>query len=74
MELYRKISDKGYNFEVYIPSNEKDPLEFQLRALKEGKLVKEVKILMCHEPLFGVDASDLANLEKETDELIKSLP
>ena len=73
MELYGKFNEKGYDFEAYWPSSDRDRHEWILRAYKDGSLVKEVTEPIFHPTLFGVDVDDAANLERITDELIKEL-
>ena len=74
MKLYGSFEEKGYQVEAYIPSSSSEPMQFHLKALKDGKLVKEMKIPLNHEPIFGVDTEDHQNLEAKTEELMQSLP
>ncbi len=74
MELYGKFQEKGYDIEAYIPLKSSESMEFQVRALKDGEIVRELKIPLNHEHIFGVDIEDHQNLEKKTGELLSSLP
>ncbi len=74
MQLYGKFEEKGYEIEAYMPSNKEEPLEFVIKAYKDKKLVKEMNVPMVYYPIFGVDGSDLAELENKTEELLKLLP
>ncbi len=74
MNLYGRFEENGYRIEAFIPDNADEPLEWTIKAYKENGLVKEIKVPMIHEPIFGVDVDDLRTLEDETDELMKSLP
>lgn len=74
MELYGSFKERGYKIEAYMPSSSKDPLEWLVKAYKNNKLVKEIRIPIFYEPLFGVDVDDARTLEEKTDELLKSLP
>jgi hypothetical protein len=74
MELYGKFQEKGYDIEAYIPSKSNESMEFKVRALKDGKVVRELKIPLNHTPIFGIDVEDHQNLEIKTEELLSSLP
>lgn len=73
MELYGSFEERGYKVEAYMPSSPKEPLEWLVKAYKKGKLVKEIRIPMFYEPIFGVDVDDAKTLEEKTDELLKLL-
>lgn len=74
MKLCGSFEEKGYKIEAYIPTRDIEPQEFLVRAYKEEKLIKEIKIPMMHEPRFGVDVEDKRRLEDKTEELLEELP
>ncbi len=74
MRLYGCIEEKGYVIEAYLPNKEEEPYQFYLKAMKDGKLVKEISFPIFYPIRFGVDMEDLSTLEQKTEELLKELP
>ncbi|MBN1376701.1 hypothetical protein JW949_00005, partial [Candidatus Woesearchaeota archaeon] len=58
---------------VYEPSGSNDPTECQIRALKDGEVIKETKMPLNFQTAYGMDYLDNIELNKKIDELIKSL-
>ena len=73
-QFYADFEERGYKLEAYMRPTDQDGSEWYVRALKDGKLVKDVTIPMMYVPRFGVDLQDKLTLEEKTEELLKSLP
>jgi len=74
MKLQGEFEEKVYKIQAYMPTSASEPLEWVVKAFKDGKLVKELKIPMHIEPRFGLDSVDIMILEKETEKFLESLP
>lgn len=56
-----------------MPGSRDEPLEWTIRAYKEGVLVREITEPMWHDPIFGPDVDDVRTLEEATDKLLAEL-
>ena len=74
MKLQAEFEERGYKVQAFMPTSAKEPLEWIVKVFKDGKLVRELKIPMHHEPRFGVSSIDIQILEEETAKLMESLP
>ena len=74
MDLYASFDEKGYKVEAFIPSGSNEQMQFLVKVYDGSKVIKELKIPMDHEPIFGVDVDDNQRLEDETEKLMQSLP
>ncbi|MEK6857861.1 MAG: hypothetical protein AABX39_04710 [Nanoarchaeota archaeon] len=72
MIKYGSFEEKGYTIEAYMTSSGQS--EWYVKAIKDNKVVKEIRIPMMYTPVFGPDVSDVSELEQKTDELLKELP
>lgn len=77
MKLYGEFEEAGYRVRSYMPDSYNEPIEWYVKVTKQENgqeiTVKELRIPMLYAPIFGPDIGDVANLEQETDTLIKEL-
>lgn len=73
MDKYGSFEENGYTVTAYMPSEEKDPLEWYVEIKQGDEIVKQENIAMMFAPLFGPDVCDVAKLEEITDKLLREL-
>lgn len=73
MKIYGSFEEGGYRVEARIPENSSEPLEFKISVYRGSDLVREERIQMYQEPIWGVDTSDHQRLEQETDRIMREL-
>jgi len=74
MQLYGSFEERGYKFEAYIPTDDSEPVAFELRIFLGEELKHSLLISMGYTPVFGVDSGDVAKLEWTVDQILHLLP
>lgn len=69
-ELYGAFAIAGGEMRAYLPDDHAPNLAWTVEFIKDGTVVFKSAIDMEYEPLFGVDASDVAALHQGIEELI----
>lgn len=74
MDLYGQFMEKGYRVKAFLPSSDREPLQFTLRISIGDELKHTLTLPMVYPPRFGVDVGDLQALEGVTQRLMALLP
>ncbi|RDS78938.1 hypothetical protein DWU98_20180 [Dyella monticola] len=74
MLLYGTFEERGYTFEAYIPTDDAEPVAFELRIIVGGELKHSLLVPMTYTPTFGVDAGDRQMIESILDRVLAVLP
>ncbi|MBI4020395.1 MAG: hypothetical protein HY367_03615 [Candidatus Aenigmarchaeota archaeon] len=74
MELYGSFEEKGYRVDAFLDGGS-GASSFLVRFYNSAtnELIKEARVEMYHDPVFGVDIEDHEKLEDETNRLLSEL-
>jgi hypothetical protein len=72
-DLYDSFKHHGYRIEAWMPASSSDPLQWTIKAVRDGTVVKEMVEPMTYPPLFGPDVADVSALEEATERFLTEL-
>jgi hypothetical protein len=74
-QFHAEFEERGYLFKSWISYEEHPHFVIRVWRKDTNELVKDVQLPpMNFEPRWGVDVSDLEELEAKTEEILKELP
>lgn len=74
MRLWNEYTIGNYTFEAFIPTDSSEKgWRLSVTETATGHLAVERLILMTHAPVFGPDVDDVAELNRNVEEVIKEL-
>jgi len=74
-DLYGSFAHlERYRVEAWMPSNRDEPRQWMVKVFRDDVLLKQQTIPMDHDPIFGVDVDDVAQLNESVDVLLAELP
>jgi len=73
-QLGEPVPEGEYMLKLFQPSRaDSQPKGAVVQAWRKDQLVREIEVPLDYEPRFGIDVSDMQEIEKATDKLVEEL-